>query len=233
MQILKKILLIVMTVIFILSAVVPVYAAVPDAPEIKDIAVKAVDTGNGMQEKYLFHVPFGVTFRGGTGLLEVPAEDNIAPGIGMGFELMHAYPNGLCPSMRFDVYGAFYPMYPDGWKGFSGQLMTDLSFDWRVMLHIRPKNIGEHGDLYFGAGLEVSLFNPYSNQNEVQAAFGHEYSIFGIFNEGFGFTAVGGVAFDFPGDNRTGYSLFAEGEMRNLTPGHMFFSLRLGTRYTL
>lgn len=233
MHILKKPVFIIFMAIMVLAAGAPLYAEEVLNPPTAPIVTITDSDRHDMQEKYLFHLPVGISIRGNTGELDVPQEDNIAPGIGLGFEIMHAYDNGLCPSFRFDAYWALYPMYPDGWRNFSGKFMTDISFDARVILHVRPKNIGRHVDLYFGGGMEASLFNPYSNQHQVQSAFGHDYDIKGVFNTGFGATCIWGMAYDFTGNNDKGYSVFAEGELRNLSLGHVYLAMHAGVRYTL
>ena len=63
-------------------------------------------------------------------------------------------------------------------------LMTDLFFGLKVTVHDRPKFADGRLDLYVGGGIEISFFNPRSDQNEVQNAFDHEMDKWGIFDQG-------------------------------------------------
>ena len=53
--------------------------------------------------------------------------------------------------------------------------MSDLSLVFRMLLHYRPAAADGRIDAYMGIGFEGSLFNPYSDQQEVRQAFGHEF----------------------------------------------------------
>ena len=110
-------------------------------------------------------------------------------------------------------------------------LMTDLFFGLKVTVHDRPKFADGRLDLYVGGGIEFSFFNPRSDQNEVQNAFGHEMGKWGIFDQGAGLNAMGGLGYDVARTEHGKWTAFIEGEFRTLMPLHIYFETRAGVAW--
>ena len=76
--------------------------------------------------------------------------------------------------------------------------MSDLSLVFRMLLHYCPAVANRRIDVYMGIGFEAVLFNPFSAQQEVRQASGHE---------------LGRITFDIARCGRGKLSAFAEWEI--------------------
>lgn len=172
----------------------------------------------------------GVQYRGDSGKLndEIGITDRIAPSFGLFMEFTDEIIGTPYPGGRFEFSAAFYPLYPYSWKDCEFRLMTDLSLGMKVMVHDRPIFADGRLDLYMGIGFDFSLFNPRSDQNEVKMAFGHEMGKFGIFDQGAGLNATGGIGYDVARTEHGKWTVFLEGELRTLMPFHVYLETQAG-----
>lgn len=178
-------------------------------------------------------VPVGIQYREDSGKLndKIGIVDRMAPNFGLFMEFADEAVGRLYPAGRFELGAAFYPLYPYTWKDCGFHLMTDLSFGLKVTVHDRPKFADGRLDLYVGGGIEFSFFNPRSDQNEVQNAFGHEMGKWGIFDQGAGLNAMGGLGYDVARTEHGKWTVFIEGEFRTLMPLHIYFETRAGVAW--
>ena len=84
---------------------------------------------------------------------------------------------------------------------------------FRMLLHYCPAVANGRIDVDMSIGFEAVLFNPFSDQQEVRQAFGHEFVWIGCFDFGFGQNALGGIAFDIARCGSGKLSAFAEWEI--------------------
>lgn len=175
-------------------------------------------------------VPVGIQYRNDSGELndEIGVTDRMAPNFGLFMEFADEVKGKLYPAGRFEFGAAFYPLYPHSWKDCGFHLMTDLSLGMKVMVHDRPMFADGRLDLYVGVGFEFSLFNPRSDQNEVQNAFGHEMGKLGIFDESAGLNATVGIGYDVAKNDHGKWTAFLESEFRTLMPFHVYIETHAG-----